>query len=206
MVPFLLIFQACVTKYLRQIKINAQNLKPFFDKLQGCFKDQYRWCAAFYFLSRLLILVLDTYITRSPLKRAFLEGACVLILTVFVYLRPYKEGKEGETSYDWINISDAVLLSNLTVIAIFSSVIEESASKSVRKGVGVFINVLAYVPFVFLLYVSYKAIKGYRERRRHMGKKFIPSAFQNVFTCNRSTGSQDGEGTHEEPSGGTELA
>lgn len=41
MVPFLLIFQACVSKYLRRIKINAQNLKPFFDKLQGCFKGKW---------------------------------------------------------------------------------------------------------------------------------------------------------------------
>jgi hypothetical protein len=40
MVPFQLICQTCVAKCLRRIKVNAQNLKPFFDKLQGCFKGK----------------------------------------------------------------------------------------------------------------------------------------------------------------------
>jgi hypothetical protein len=132
-------------------------------------------------------------------KRALLEGACVLILTVFVYLRPYKEGRsENETSYDWINLSDAVLLTNLTVIAIFSSVIEESPSASTRKGVGIFINFLAYVPLAVLAAVLYKAFQQYSQNRKKEGKEPLKIRFSQLLP-NRKGRDSDFSETTDDP-------
>lgn len=95
-----------------------------------------------------------------------MEAACVSILVVFLWLRPYKEtDDQGETNYSWINVSDAVLLTNLTLVAIFSSTLDESPKS--HAGVKGFVNFLAYVPLMVLVFVLYRsADQYYRKKKR----------------------------------------
>ena len=156
--PMFLLFRPFLTNGLRPV-LNLNRWNPFFDALQSCFKDQYRWCAAFYFICRLGLLAIDTFLPASLTKRLLLEGCCILILLIFAVLRPYKEArdvKEDEKSYGWMYISDVVLLTTLSFIAVVSSPIDNSCATTdgVKKGFKIFLNVLSCVPVAVLLVIA----------------------------------------------------
>ena len=163
--PLILLFRPYLTRGLRPV-LNLNRWGPFFDAFQSCFKNQYRWCASFYFLCRLGILLMHTYIPSSSVKRVVLEGACILILVIFAYLRPYKEARdvnEGESSYEWIYKSDVALLTTLALITVISSKIDCSCftTKDEKKGLKVAVCVLAYVPLIVLLVLGYRVLRTY---------------------------------------------
>lgn len=165
--PTILLFRSYLTRKLLFV-VNLNRWKPMFDALQSCFKDQYRWCAAFYFLCRFILLAISTLAPSGAVKRAMLETACVLILLIFAFLRPYKEAadvKEDEESYEWINKSDVALLTTLSLIAIFSSAIDASLSNKTRAGLRVFVYVLAYVPLLVLGVVTYRTVSRWRQKK-----------------------------------------
>ena len=168
--PLILVFRAKLTTCLFPV-LNLNRWKPIFDALQNCFKDDYRWCAAFYFLCRLILLTITTYMPSSSIKRALLESVCVLILLTFAFLRPYKEAadvKEDEESYEWINKSDVVLLATLSLIAIFSSPVDGSMSSSTRAYLKAFVYVLAYIPLVVFGAVAVRCVLKWRQARKSL--------------------------------------
>lgn len=85
--PLVLMFRPYFTRWLQPV-FNLNRLKPIFDVLQNCFKDQHRSFAAFYFVCRLVVLVIATYVPSGPVKRSLLEVTCVMFLFIFSYLRP----------------------------------------------------------------------------------------------------------------------
>ena len=163
--PLILLFRPFLTRGLQPV-LNLNRWKPFFDAFQSCLKDEYRWCAAFYFLCRLGILVIHTFMPASSIKRVLLEGICILILVVFAFLRPYKEARdvrEDEKSYEWINKSDVVVLTALCLIAVASSPIyscgtNTSNQKDVLTTV---VKILAYIPLLVLLALAYRVLRNY---------------------------------------------
>ncbi|XP_015776413.1 PREDICTED: uncharacterized protein LOC107354443 [Acropora digitifera] len=170
--PLILLFRPFLTKRLRPI-LNLNRWNPIFDALQNCFKNQYRWCAAFYFLCRLVLLAIATFMTASPLKRALLEGSCAMILLTIAYLRPYKEAKdvkEDEESYEWINQSDAVLLATLTLIAIFSSLMDSALENSTWTGFYIVVEILAYVPLLVCAMVAVRTVRKYRREAKKLNQ------------------------------------
>ncbi|XP_078369552.1 uncharacterized protein LOC144653438 [Oculina patagonica] len=166
--PSFLLFRSRLTNNLRPV-LNLNRWNPFFDALQSCFKDQYRWCAAFYFICRLGILVIFTFMPASPVKRLLLEGCCILILLIFAILRPYKEArdvKEDEKSYEWMYISDVVLLTTLSFIAVISSPIDNSCATTggIKRGFKIVLNILSCVPIAVLLVLACS-----------FGKRYLPA-------------------------------
>ena len=190
--PLILLFRPFLTKRVRPV-LNLNRWKLYFDAFQGCFKDQYRWCAAFYFLCRLGILLIHTYLPASSTKRVVIQSACILILFFFALLRPYKEasdvkqnnqdsggvnqgehenerpirrssegdigdGQQKERSYEWINKSDVVLLTNLSLICVISSPLDTDPSD---QGFKIAVNILAYVPLVVLLALGLRMLRNY---------------------------------------------
>ena len=163
--PIFLLFRPFLTNGLRPV-LNLNRWNPFFDALQSCFKDQYRWCAAFYFICRLVILVIYTFVPTGPVKRILLEGCCIMILLTFSIVRPYKEAcdvKEDEESYDWMYKSDVVLLTTLTFLAVVSSPIDNSSATSdiVKRGLETLLDILSWVPVAVLLVVACCAVRKY---------------------------------------------
>ena len=163
--PLLLLFRPFLTQGLRPI-LNLNRWNPFFEPFQGCLKNQYRWCAAFYFLCRLGILVIHTYMPAGSIKRVVLEITCILILVTFTFLRPYKEAgdvKEGESSYEWINRSDVVLLTTLSLIAVISSPIDSSypTTEQQKHALQIVVMIVSYVPLAVLLVLAYRVLKRY---------------------------------------------
>ena len=51
-------------------KINFIKIKPLLDQFQGCYKDRYRWFAAYYMICRLIII---SIIIANFLKPLFLD-------------------------------------------------------------------------------------------------------------------------------------
>lgn len=164
--PLILMFRPFFTRILKPV-FNLNRLKPIFDVLQSCFKDQHRWFAAFYFVCRLVVLVIATYVPSGPVKRSLLEVTCITILFIFAYLRPYKrsvQGKEDEKTYAWENKSDAVLLLNLSMMAVFSSATDnDNIQEHNKAALTVLIQIMAYGPLVVLIWFMY------RKARAHCG-------------------------------------
>ena len=163
--PLILMFRPFFTRCLKPV-FNLNRFKPIFDVLQSCFKDQHRWFAAFYFICRLIVLLIYTYVPFGPVKRSLLEVTCITILFIFAYVRPYKRSgqeNEGEIS-DYVseNKSDAVLLLNLSLMAVFSSATENDNIQEHHKvAFTVLIQIMAYGPLVV------KAWFLYRKTRAH---------------------------------------
>ena len=174
--PLILVFRPSLTRCLFPV-LNLNRWKPIFDALQNCFKDRFRWCAAFYFLCRFVLLAITTFLPESAIKRALLESACVVILLTFAFLRPYKEAadvKEDEESYEWINKSDVALLATLSLIAIFSSPIDEGLSTHTRLALKIFIDVLAYIPLMMFAMVAVRIVRKWLEAKRSLNELYEP--------------------------------
>ena len=134
--------------FLRRIPY-LNNFRLFFDTFQRCFKDEYRWFAAYYFICRVFILLIALYVPFGSLKRSILEASSVIIVVICLYLRPYKTDEND--SYNWLNTLDAILLTNLCFVVIFSSSVVSDASDAIQDGLKDTVNVLAYVPLVYLV-------------------------------------------------------
>ncbi|XP_022787763.1 uncharacterized protein LOC111327759 [Stylophora pistillata] len=157
-IPTILLFRSCLTRRLRPV-LNLNRWNPFFNAFQSCFKDKYRWCAAFYFICRLIILFIHTMISPGPAKRLLLEGVCVLIVLFFAFLKPYKEAadvEEDEENYEWMNKSVVVLLTTLAFITMVRSPLDYSGSTNQpeMEVLKKLLNILSCVPAAVLLVIG----------------------------------------------------
>ena len=165
--PLILVFRPFFTRCLQPV-FNLNRFKPIFDVLQNCFKDQHRWFAAFYFICRLVVLLIATYVPSGPVKRSLMEVTCITILFIFSYVRPYKKFDQGKASvisrYVLANRSDALLLWNLSIMAAFSSTTENDDIQEHHKAaLRVLIQIMAYGPFAvkaWFLYTKTRARCG----------------------------------------------
>jgi len=113
--PLLLLFEKTVTSKLN-LKVNL-----LLGQLQGCFKDNYRWFAAFYLICRLVIYITDLVsdflmtsvaaYSNTPKHTMFLL-ICIIIMMIHVWFQPYKEKS--------LNIFDSAILMIL-LFSIFAS-------------------------------------------------------------------------------------
>ena len=84
-------------------KINFTKIKPILDQFQGCFKDKYRWFAAYYMICRLVIISISTVFTSNDsTARYLLITVCAVIVLVHLITKPYNSKT--------LNIFDAILL------------------------------------------------------------------------------------------------
>jgi len=91
--PFLLLFKDTFFS-----KINLNRLKPILDQLQGCYKDEYRWFAAFYLICRQVIYLTDlafdfwsssVYYSNVEKHSTFLI-ITIIIMTIHIWCQPYR--------------------------------------------------------------------------------------------------------------------
>ena len=88
---------------------NLVRIKPFLDEFQGCYKDQYRWMAGFYFFCRLAYLFLGfSFTVFFDNSEYMLQLLSVGIVIFHFLLQPYKDNK--------LNVTDAILLTDIMLI------------------------------------------------------------------------------------------
>ena len=89
-------------------------LKPFLDSFQGCFKDNCRCFAGFFFLYRIVIYLPVLY--TESIGRCFTHATIVLVLVVMIHaiLQPFHK--------KWHNNLDIFLLSNILLVNILTTI------------------------------------------------------------------------------------
>ena len=120
-------------------------IKLLLDRLQDCYKDQYRWFAAYYLICRLVIMLI-TYFANDDYNNMiyYLQTACVVIAMTHIWIQPYKN--------DILNVMDAIILLIMLLIVNLSSF---SFSTSTTAGVAIS---LIIAPLLLLFGVGVKKL------------------------------------------------
>jgi len=103
-----------------KLNLNLIRIKPILDQLQGCYKNDYRWFAAYYLICRQVIYITDltidflSSIYPQDDKYKFLTFLvmCIVMLTIHVWFQPYKKRS--------LNILDSVVLVIMSFVIIAS--------------------------------------------------------------------------------------
>ena len=136
---FLVIPNAFCTRY----RLYMSFFRPLLEGFLTVFKNNilcHSFCA-FYFLFRLILLLMSTFLKRDQLQLTLMAFFCFMMFLIFSKVRPYRN--------DRYNYFDMVILLNLTVIVFLSN-------SKVRKPLfdkndiifNQIIMVLFWVPFV----------------------------------------------------------
>ena len=107
-------------------RINFVKIKPLLDQFQGCYKDKYRWFAAYYLICRQVIIVIVYGINQNYYRMLyFLQTACLIIAMIHIWARPYEN--DFLNTWDAIILLVAVLIVNLNTFTFLSSATTELA-------------------------------------------------------------------------------
>ena len=136
------------TKRIR-IFMRKQNcfvrIKLLLDRLQDCYKDKYRWFAAYYLICRLVIMLI-TYFANDDYNNMiyYLQTACVVITMTHIWIQPYKN--------DVLNVMDTIILLIMLLIVNLSAF---SFSTSTTAGVAICLSI---APWLLLFAVGVNKI------------------------------------------------
>ena len=124
-IPLILIFERYLIRYCN---INFTSLKPVIDQLKGCYKEEYRWFAAYYLLCRQVFYGVNycleflayhdgtsQVIIDTPFSKfIIILTVSIMIMLIHVWFQPYK--------HKGLNILDSFIL--LTLIGLIVSSLE----------------------------------------------------------------------------------
>ena len=97
-------------------KINFIKLKPILDQFRGCYKDKYRWFAAYYLIGRLVIFLIVYVLNNDYYTMLFyLQTACIIIAMIHIWAQPYKN--ELLNSLDGVTLLVMVLIVSVNVFS-----------------------------------------------------------------------------------------
>ena len=133
--PLLLLLEPLLSR-----KVNFVRIKPLMDPFQHCYKDKYRWFAAYYLICR-QVLILIVYIGNINYYNMlyYLQTACIIIAMIHGYIQPYKSNLLN--GLDGLILLIMVLVVNLNTFPSFSL--------SVSSGLSVVLVILPLLLFCF---------------------------------------------------------
>jgi len=132
-------------------KINFIKIKPLLDQFQGCYKDKYRWFAAYYMICRLIIIsIIIANFSETFISRYLLVAVCTLMALIQLLLRPYAD--------NILNISDGAILHLLILVAALQLL--EYFDSSLVIAIPFILVILPAVQFTIIkLFTSKQALK-----------------------------------------------
>ena len=145
--PVILIFERYIIRYC---KINLTSIKHITDQLKGCYKEDYRWFAAYYLIFRQILFgvnnLLDyciglwsTYMISTPFtKFTIILTICIFIMVTHVWFQPYK--RKG------LNILDSFIL--LTLVGLLLNALETSYWNRIIGVIYWFIPLLIFINYL----------------------------------------------------------
>ena len=90
-------------------KINFIKIKPLLDQFQGCYKDKYRWFAAYYMICRLIIIsIIIANFSETFISRYLLIAISTTIALIHLLVKPYAD--------NILNMSDGAILQLLILV------------------------------------------------------------------------------------------
>ena len=139
-----------VAKCYKWTKLNL-----FLEAFHGCFKDgtnstslspdfDYRWCAAFYLLLRVVIIAVYAFTPEWFIQYSFLQFLCIAAILVFALFRPYKN--------DFYNKLDASMFCLLVAINTLTMYNYYKTAIGYQPSVLILIlqNVMVMLPLVYM--------------------------------------------------------
>ena len=95
---------------IRYFNLKLISIKPVIDQLQGCYKEEYRWFAAYYLICRQVIYgtdIVTQFLSVNPSSNIIM--VCILMLAIHLWFQPYKKRS--------LNFFDSIILLILIVVA-----------------------------------------------------------------------------------------
>ncbi|XP_065901702.1 uncharacterized protein [Dysidea avara] len=117
-------------------KINLVRFKPILDQFQGCYKDKYRWFAAYYLICRQVIMLIVLLGNSNDSMLFYLLLTCVVIAAFHTWLHPYES--------KFLNIFDGLILQLMIVVVMISSF------ESLQSATTTFALVLVILPLIVI--------------------------------------------------------
>ena len=92
-------------------KINFVKIKPLLDQFQGCYKDNYRWFAAYYMICRLIVIsIIIANLSDAFIAQYLLITATTIMALIHLLLRPYVDNT--------LNMSDGAILQLMVLVTV----------------------------------------------------------------------------------------
>ena len=136
-------------------KINFVKTKPLLDQFQGCYKDKYRYFAAYYMICRLVITgIIIANFSNNFIARYLIITTCVVISSIHQIWKPY--------SRDFLNTFDGAVLHLMILVSVLPLVeLFDSYNSNIVIGITF---ALVLIPSVSLVVIKLIANKGKMKR------------------------------------------
>ena len=127
---------------------NLNKIKPFLDEFQGCYKDNFRWMAGYYFVCRLVYFsILTIPGPHFVVFEYFLQLISFFILVVHMLIQPYQN--------QWLNFTDSLLLADIALVTFLygdtaNTVFQLMNIMSLRE---ILTYTLVFIPILYLVVI-----------------------------------------------------
>ena len=123
-------------------KVNFVKIKPLMDPFQRCYKNKYRWFAAYYLICRQVLMLIVIVGNRDYYNMLYyLQTACLIVAMIHGYIQPYESNR--------LNGLDGVILLILVLVVNVNTF--PSFSQSVSSGLSVTLVILPLFLFCFTI-------------------------------------------------------
>ena len=137
---FLLLEPLILSRWFNFIKV-----KPLLDQFQGCYKNNYRWFAAYYLICRQVIIIIVYFGNNDYYEMLYyLQTVCVVIAMLHIWIQPYTDS--------FLNAFDGVVL--LTIIL----VVNANTFTFLSSATSVIIVILVLLPLIVFCVASGKKL------------------------------------------------
>ena len=154
--PVILLFEPYVNRW-----INFTRIKPMLDQFQGCYRDNCRWFASVYLLSRQMILIIMVInFANYYIALYLLTILCVIIALLHYHIQPYKSGTLNK--FDGFILLLLVLVVSLQMVAVGGST---GFTSDAIIGIS---YALIFVPIVLCIGITAALIILYYHYRAHI--------------------------------------
>ena len=120
---------------------NFVRIMPLLDQFQSCYKDNYRWFAAYYLICRQVIIIIVYFGNNDYYEMlCYLQTACVVIAILHVCIQPYKSS--------FLNAFDGV------VLLIIILVVNVNTFTFLSSATSVIIIILVLLPLIVFSFAS----------------------------------------------------
>ena len=152
--------------FLRK-RVNLVRIKPLLDQFQGCYKDKYRWFAAYYLIYR-QVIILIAYVGNGNYYHMLcgLQTTCVIIAMIHGWVQPYKNNLLN--GLDEVILLILVLVVNLNLCSSISFL-----------PTNYFSVVLVILPLLLILFIALRKFLNHFFKR----KKRVLHLYNPVEAC-----------------------
>ena len=116
---------------------------PLLDQFQSCFKNKYRWFAAYYLICRQVIMLIVFVANTNYYNMLFyLQTACVINAMIHIWILPYKD--DLLNALDGLILLIMVLVVNMNTFPFLQNITTEMSI------------ILVSLPFILLCFIIIK--------------------------------------------------